>query len=258
MGEFDSTKTRVAPIFQRLQTQDDWLARLLRLPQFGLGSAPERLSASNCSLYFADGTGGKERSLSPPVGLLSWLIRNLSSSGSKSSDETKAKRQALAAGDPATIREALELLRSPEPSSGKGWHILEGPTSPDVYIETDDLLVVIEGKRTEHGPTTSTTFMRVRHQMLRHIDCAYEICGRKQVLGFFIVEAEPPHDPAVPAKWVDYCQKTVAEEALCASLPHRSNSERRAIANGFLGCTTWLAVTQAFVLAEPSQLEVAL
>ena len=45
---------------------------------------------------------------------------------------------------------------------------------------------------------------------------------------------------------------------LCASLPHRNESERRAIANGFLGCTTWLAVTQAFGLPEPLQLEAAL
>ena len=41
----------------------------------------------------------------------------------------------------------------------KSWHLFEGETRPDVYIETPDLLVVIEGKRTEGGPTTSTKWI---------------------------------------------------------------------------------------------------
>lgn len=51
------------------------------------------------------------------------------------------------------------LLRSA--GTGRGWHVLEGPTYPDVFVETRDALVVVEGKRTEAGPTTSTSGLRV-------------------------------------------------------------------------------------------------
>jgi hypothetical protein len=59
-------------------------------------------------------------------------------------------------------------------------------------IETPDALIVIEGKRTESGATIDTTWLTGRHQIWRHIDAAWEIRGRRQVFGFFIVEGEDP------------------------------------------------------------------
>ena len=53
--------------------------------------------------------------------------------------------------------------------------MLEGRSQPDACFETDAMLVVIEGKRTERKATAVTTWMRSRSQMLRHMDAALEI-----------------------------------------------------------------------------------
>lgn len=99
--------------------------------------------------------------MTPPVSLLSWLVRNLSEpDDGREVDEHRAR---LIAGDATTISEALGLLRSG--GIGKGWHVLEGRTHPDVFLETPDAVIVVEGKRTEPGPTTETTWMPGRHQM---------------------------------------------------------------------------------------------
>jgi F0F1-type ATP synthase assembly protein I len=153
----------------------------------------------------------------------------------------------LRRGDPEAIAKALELLRT-DPSP-RGWHILEGQTYPDALIITGDALVVIEGKRTELGPTTGTTWMPVRHQMLRHIDAAWEIRGHRVVYGFFIVEAEEG-SVEVPQNWIDASQRTIAPEALAESLPHRSPAERDGITRAFLGVTTWQAVCAVFGISS--------
>ena len=141
------------------------------------------------------------------------------------------------------MTEALSLLRhNPQ---GEGWHIFEGETQPDVYIETSNLVVAIEGKRTEREPTTNTTWMIGRHQMLRHIDCAWEARGKKQVVGFFIVQGEGGKEE-VPAKWQEFAKNTIGAEALACSLPHRGPEEQREIAACFTGVTTWERVCREF------------
>jgi hypothetical protein len=139
----------------------------------------------------------------------------------------------------------LNLLR--DNPAGEKWHVFEGPTQPDVYIQTPDLILVIEGKRTERGPTVKTTWMPGRHQMLRHMDCAWEIAGRRKVLGFFIVEGEN-EDGEVPEKWIDFSRQTIAPESIASSLPHRGPEEQQAIASCFIGVTTWQNVCSEFGL----------
>jgi len=101
---------------------------------------------------------------------------------------------------------------------------------------------VIEGKRTEPGPTTKTSFLNGRHQMLRHMDAAYEIAGHRVLLGFFIVEGDAAGD--IPKVWRDAAEQTLSPEAIHGSLPHRPEAERDAIAAGFLGVTTWQLVCE--------------
>jgi hypothetical protein len=147
------------------------------------------------------------------------------------------------------VAEALRLLSRPQLPS-RAWYVLEGQSQPDVYLETPELLVVIEGKRTESGPTTDTTWMPVRHQMLRHLDGAWETRGNRKLVGFFIVEgAGGPDDMAVPQRWQIAAQETVAPSAIAGSLPHRSPEERHAIAAAFLGVTTWQRVCGAIGLS---------
>ena len=248
MGSKDSSLTRVAPVFAALvQKNRAWLSALLDLPAHGhpqaQGSAGLDLTLQETA--WGDGDKRKEKSLAPPVSLLSWLVRNVTMPpGGKlpeAKDETQALRRKLIERDAATVGAALDCLRSAP--AHKGWYVLEGPTYPDVYIETPDALVVIEGKRTEAGPTTHTTWMNSRHQMLRHIDAAWEIRGSRRVFGFFIVEGD--HNGDVPQEWEVASRATVSKKALDGSLPHRGHGDRQGIAGAFLGVTTWQQVSRA-------------
>ena len=127
--------------------------------------------------------GEDERPLSPPLGLLEWLVQNISAEAvakSGTSEETVQKRLALARSDPDVLQDALTRLRAGK--RGKKWFVFEGPSSPDAYLETDSIVVVVEGKRTEPTTTSHTTFMPKRSQLIRHIDAAWEVAdGRTSI-----------------------------------------------------------------------------
>lgn len=88
-------------------------------------------------------------------------------------------------------------------------------------------------------------WMEGRHQMLRHLDGAWEIRGGRQVAGFFIVEGDDASEE-VPAKWLSFARETVSPGAIAASLPHRGPEEQRRIATAFAGVTTWQRVCREF------------
>ncbi len=183
----------------------------------------------------------------PPTSLLAWLVENVkcpTTNDAWGEGEARRKREALVRGDRAVVAEALARLKAGPRE--RDWAVLEGASQPDVFLATDEVMVVIEGKRTELGPTTKTTWMPVRHQMLRHLDAAWEIKGSRAVYGFFIVEAdcEPPGD--IPPVWQDFAKATVSTGALAGSLPHRKPEEQGRIAEAFLGVTTWPAVCARF------------
>jgi len=240
-GRFDSSLTRVAPCFDALLARDktgvSWLPELISLPADG--SAIERPVAFEPLIETK--WGRDERPLFPPVSLLSWLIRNLEKPADLSESEIGTERRDLLAREPSRVEQALKLLRAD--ASARAWHILEGPSYPDAFLASSDSLIVVEGKRTESGPTTSTTWMPVRHQILRHIDAAFEIRGRRSVFGFFIVEGET--DGGLPPSWVEACRRTLEPDALERSLPHRPMKERNVISQAFLGATTWQRVCAA-------------
>lgn len=253
MGLKDSSLTRVNPVFTSLAGSDptgaSWLPTLLTIPQHG---HPQAASPSGLEVTVKDpkdiawtnGDDRKEKALAPPVSLLSWLVRNVATPAKlpKASEESQELRRKLLRRDPATVAQALHLLRSSP--SNTGWYIFEGLTYPDVFIETPDALIVIEGKRTEAGLTTHTTWMSGRHQMLRHIDAAWEMRGSRQVFGFFIVEGDDSGD--VPEKWKAAALETVSKPAIDGSLPHRGPDDREGIAKAFCGVTTWQQVCRTF------------
>ena len=248
MGKKDSSLTRVKPIFDRLREVDptgvSWLNRLIMLPSLSDNSLAKKQPQTSLTRF---GWGDNEVSLDPPVSLLSWLIRNPRKplSGGLSKDPIKKlKREEWINWNHERIIEGLNLLGNQ--NKGEDWHIFEGKTKPDVFLETDDLIVVIEGKRTESGPTTKTKWMKTRHQMLRHLDCAWEIRGKKKVTGFFIVD-HLKCNPSISSKqWMKYEQNTTSQEALSQSLPHRGPEEQEEISSCFTGVTTWQQVCSEF------------
>ena len=251
MGVFDSSATRVVPSFDSLLARDgsgaSWLNPLLALPR--LPGAERAAPTLRDPRLLDHGWGEAEKRLPAPRALLEWLVHNAQPPEAPSvlgTGDTRDWRQRLLQRDPTVIAEALRLLAQ---GCDRGWPVLEGPSQPDAYLETAEALIVIEGKRTERKPTTRTVWMPIRHQMLRHIDAAWNQRGERRVYGFFIVEGEGGAEAvAVPSRWEDAARSTLSVEAVSGSLPHRSPAEREAIAKAFLGVTTWQAVCQALGL----------
>jgi len=239
-GQYDSSKTRVAPVFDALMAQGSaWPAAFLDLAQYGSPDAEPR-SGTDFTIQETF-WGPREKPLDPPVALLSWLIRNLRRA--LPNGEESESRIDLLKGDHRAIGEALRALR--EGYASRGWFIFEGCTFPDAYIVTKDALIVIEGKRTEAGSTTITKWMPARHQIWRHIDAAWEIRGSRRVYGLFIVESP---ELEVPEPWRMVVRDTLAPTALEGSFPHRSAAETASISRCFLGVTTWRQVCARFAL----------
>jgi hypothetical protein len=234
----------VAPVFGRLQCIDptgrSWLQPLLDL---ATTQETPRAEAGTSPLGVAR-WWPKERRLPAPASLLEWLVRNASTPAHPSAwgrRAIQAKRRRLVDRDPMTLEEALRSIE--RGASGRAWYVLEGPTQPDVYLASDEVIVIVEGTRTEAGPTTYTDWMPVRHQILRHLDAVWDIREGRRVYGLFIVEAEQEEGKArVSREWQQAVAATVSPEALERSLPHRQPEDRTAISDAFLGVTTWQAV----------------
>lgn len=259
MGACNSSVHRVRPVFNALAALDptglSWLSTLLSLPSRSdrhnlrvdaASLGPLEDAAWSCDsktdnvLIRELGWHLTERKLPAPMALLEILVDSLVPPRSESAwgrGETATKRRLLARGDATTRKEAHTLLGGPPRPSR--WEILEGPSSPDVYLQTANTIVLIEGKFTERKPTNHTTWMSTRSQILRHLDAARDIaCGRK-LYGFFIVES------ADAPGWVNAVTETLSARMLEQSLPHRSADQRAAIADSFLGLTTWRMVCDA-------------
>jgi len=154
--------------------------------------------------------------------------------------------------DHDAIKEALELLD--KPLRRRLWYVLEGESKPDACIETDRLLLVVEGKRTERQATITTSWMGTRSQILRHMDAAWEVKGMRRVFGLMIVEGSSLGDQqGISPHWLRETEAQISEEMLASSLPHRSPQERRTLAEGFLGVTTWQRVCSEFDLLLPDE-----
>jgi len=240
-GKYDSSKTRVAPVFDMLaQRSDDWLRRLLELAEYG---SPEAEIPADLDLSFMHGEWGEsEHALRPPTSLLEWLVRHPET---WASEPDKEKRRLLHEGDAKTLEDALASLRTQH--RRRGWYILEGFTYPDAYIETPDATIVVEGKRTESGPKTHTKWMANRHQIWRHIEGAWEARRQKRVFGMFIVEGT---SAAVPDVWQQAARDSLSRQALVGSFPHRSSDEVADLSKCFMGVCTWGRVCDTFAIDQ--------
>jgi len=250
MGIFDSSRTRVAPVFGRLQCLDPsgrlWLQGLLELANTRKVPTPE---AGPSRLRLAK-WWPREARLAAPPGLLQWLLENAEEPRDAAAwgrrPEVMANRRRVVDRDADTLAGALRSLQERRPSP-RAWYVLEGPSQPDVYLDSADAVIVVEGKRTETAPTTSTAWMRVRHQMLRHLDAAWEHRDGRRIYGLYIVEAESGASSVEPpSTWHEAVESTISDEVLRASLPHRTSDERSQIASALLGVSTWQAVCDEF------------
>lgn len=243
-GRFDSSITRVAPVLGALQAAGrlpDGLTRLLALP--ARDGRAQREWRDPGELEEAAWWPNEKR-LHPPRALLEHLVRELA--GSRRAT-TVPDRERLFSGDKEALERALEALRK-DASLPRAWYLFEGRTSVDAYVRTSEYLVLVEGKKTEPGPTTRTSWMDVRHQILRNIDAAWDDRGYRELVAFFAVEGREPDPTAVPPQWQAAVEATVSDDVLAGSLPHRSDAVRRQMAEAFLGAVTWQAICNEFAL----------
>lgn len=243
----NSGPPHVAEVFAQLQKQDvtgaRWLPALLGLFEFG---HPESQGFSGNSDIQECCYGDQEKKLAAPRSLLAWLLEHAEPEWIETtlarrtslSHTTRTKRAQLAQRNPETLLEAQELL-SQANISKPAWFILEGSSQPDLFLVTPELILVLEGKRTEAGPTQSTDYMRLRPQMLRHLDVVWEIREGRTVLGGLIVDGKEPDPTGVPELWQRVAHETLSQDTLDAALPHRSKEDKQALAKGFLGVMTW-------------------
>jgi hypothetical protein len=261
VADTNSSRSRVTPVFDCLYGVDpsgaSWLHRLLRL-----GSRDDRKPVTIAPTALVENHGrrwgNEEASLPAPMSLLEYLVENLDpklveSSGDR--DEILDKRRRLARRDRETVDEALGILRSLREAGkrpGKDWFALEGPSRPDALLETDRLVVCVEGKRREESCTTITKFMACRSQLVRHMDAAMNAFPDKQVLGLLIVEGPGGRKAVEPSDyWKEQCRAQYAEDMLRDSLPHRTPEQRQTIGDGIIGITTWQRVCAEFRIPWP-------
>jgi hypothetical protein len=173
-----------------------------------------------------------EVAIPPSAAFLRWLIQNPSrltwprESGSEVAygPGTQRWRRALVDGDLAAANQALhELEAEGVVASRRKWWAFEGFTSVDCYLETDSLVLLIEGKRTE-PISSATAWYPERNQIIRNLEVARALAAGRKNYAVLLCSEEPI---ALPS------------ECWELSLPHCSASERAALKRHYLGCACW-------------------
>ena len=152
----------------------------------------------------------------------------------------RKQRQELFSGDP-DVREAAqkvaisELDRAGARGSGRKWWAFEGFTHTDCYLETDALLLIIEGKLTE-VVSPSTRWYAERSQVWRNVEAAKELANGR---AFGVIVAVERDEEAVLED---------ARRTRDVSLPHLSSEARDDVTRHLLGATTWAQIVTEFDL----------
>jgi hypothetical protein len=117
-----------------------------------------------------------------------------------------------------------ELALKGGTGSKRKWWAFEGFTEVDCVLETDCLLLFIEGKRTE-ALASSTDWYPERSQLVRNLEAVREV-AKGRTAAVLLVTQEP-----------------VADEITADSLPRAclisTRPSGKAVVAGYLGQTTW-------------------
>lgn len=233
MGKSNSSLTRVKPLGDAIINNHNLVNRLLSLVMlydfFDFGGFV------NSNVFYKDGQG--EKALKPSPSHLTEIIDRILSDEKyrfyvhkrdRSTNGNKIKRNKLFNLDPEAIKEAK--------SSFKSWNKFETNSYPDLFIENEKYIIVVEGKRTEKDITLSTTYIPNRCQMARHIENALYYCdNKKKVIGFYIVEDT--------CNYKEHCTREYLRNSLKLETIQKNDELKSAIANSFYGYTTWQEIS---------------
>jgi hypothetical protein len=244
VGQFDSSLTRVQPVFDQLWEGDPsgatWLPALLRATAHA-DRVPGPLLADPGTLTAKPEF---EHRIAPPDAFLAWLLRHPHQltwpSGRdgrlRYGDAAQRFRERLidGVGTPDGKKAQAEGLSKLQARGGVGsshaaW-AFEGFTHVDAYLETDELVLLVEGKRTE-ALSPSTHWYPDRSQLARNLEAAGAAAGADRH-GYVLLALENPiPDPD--------------GDMLRTSLPHLSAAEQDEVLGRFLGQATWKSICKA-------------
>ena len=235
MGEKNSSDTRVRPLGVAITNNHALLSKLLSLVKAD-GNVGD---FENKKVFYTDTENEKkEKSLPPtPVHLMAIIdkivsdnkFREIVKNLDKSTSKNNGLRKKIFNPDEKTIKKAEEKIKD-----GKRplWCKFEGNSRPDLFIENDKYIVLVEGKRTEPKLTDSTSYLEHRSQMVRHIENAlYYGKGKKKVIAFYIIEKG--------CGYKEDCKKDHFEKVLDEETIKKDSVTKTKILDSFYGYTTW-------------------
>jgi hypothetical protein len=267
MGEWDSSLTRVQPVFNELLDRgpdgEPWLGELWELAtRTRPGAIPKpadmgKLQASETPIDRPSRRGKVfERTVAPPLDFLRWLlahpeamqVRDPINFGAKS-DLSRAWRRKLFSQDARLVSEAREeaerqLSKRASLRGRQKWWAFEGFSHIDCCLVTDRCVVFVEGKRTE-TVSPSTLWFEQRSQIWRNVEVAREFAGGRQFGVILAVESERDGVAALDA----------AAHSLTASYPHLPPDQQVELGRHLLGVTTWSSIATRFQLPTSCLLE---
>ena len=248
----NSSEIRVAPFGKLLVKDHSNVSKLLHLVKcsnvnFG--------TFSNDDIFFAGNNANKnntgEMALKPPQEHLKSIIdliycdenaREYFKKAVEKSHVSAKENRLKMAGREYYIEDIYKAIENNEK-----WAILEGTSKPDLFIESDRFILIIEGKLTEPHTTTKTTYLMSRNQMLRHIQGAIEHNRQnnqnKKIIAFYIVPETFSQIEEIKKgdKFVDILEKE--------SVRISDHKYIDLITSSYYGYTTWEKVEKKFNIA---------
>lgn len=250
MGAKDSTLTRVVPLMEYLNKDISKINRLLQLFEKKVSLNTEVIGYR----YGKKSNGDPgEQSIPAKAELLEWYIlhpekldssQNVQKNGSPSISTIIARKEFFN-GSKLRKEEALSAIERIKTKRnytyGKKWYYFEGYTNPDIYIETNSVILIGEAKRTENHLTNEVLWYKNRDQLIRHVDSIFgtKRANNKKIYSFYILDEK---NIGTLKDVKDYPK----EKTLKDSLPHLTEEERLAIKNTYLGYTTWEKISSKF------------
>lgn len=251
MRKKDSSLTRVAPLGEAILKNHRLVEALLQLlprnPNITFGEFSDK------DVFFS-ASPRKEKSLPPTKEHLTLIIEKIEHDeafrneikdkaiNNPKSLSTREKRKLLFDLDKGTLYEAKDIIVNSR--SLKRWLIFEGHSHPDLFIENENFILLIEGKRTESSTTKKLKYLAHRSQMVRHIENAIAHSkGKKPVIAFYIVEEGCGYE--------NKCLPDGLAEDLKKETIRKSEATNNAIIDSFYGYTTWQAVSKHLGICFP-------
>lgn len=260
IGKYNSSITRVRPFFQQLihndSTGKSWIPKIINYTQHknklgitlfpNTGKLLPELSTrrkykdrilKHYKIPQVELEECFENKLPPPYQFLKWLIMNpdemvydekkISLSSKRTIDNRKTLFGKSGKKDQVAVQKiAIDELNTftPVKSAGKWW-AFEGFTEVDCYLETENLILLIEGKRTENISSVTYWYPQ-RNQIVRNLEVVREQAKLKNKNYAVLLMAEDNTE-------------AFDDDIFVKSLPHLSNEIINELKKHYLGCLQW-------------------